>query len=142
MGKNITFADARASAARLWQIHLRFRQSLTVGEAADLERRTLSEPDFARELFEHLHVLSDTLTSCAREDDAEFEARDKTFLEGASADDALFASMTRFILTAEAGAMIDWMRRFDPDGEAERAQLRVAGMLNGAAAATAAPALH
>jgi hypothetical protein len=142
MTRNIAFADARASAAHLWQIHLRFRNWLTEGEAADLERRTLSEPDFARELFEHLHALSNALISCAREDDAEFEARDKPFLEGAAVDDRLFASLTRFMLTSEAASMIDWMRRFDPDGEAERARGRVDAMLSGAPAALAAPTVH
>jgi hypothetical protein len=142
MTKNIAFSDARASAAHLWQIHLRFRDSLTEREAADLERRTLREPDFARELFEHLHALSNALTSCARADDAEFEAHDKPFLAGAAVDDGLFASLTRFMLTAEADAMIGWMRRIDPDGEADRTRRRIQAMLAGAPSALAAPTLH
>lgn len=130
MTSDVAFAEARASAARLWKIHLRFRDSLTEAEASDLRRRTLGEPDFARELFEHLHALSDALTSCAREDEAEFQARDNPFLQGSAVDDSLFANMTRFVLTSEAASMIAWMRRFDCGGDADRALERVKAMLS------------
>ncbi len=142
MYQNTAFAKARASAARLWEIHVRFRQSLMADEAADLERRIVSEPDFARELFEHLLALSDALVSCAREDDAEFDARDKPFLEGAAVDDELFASMTRFVLTSEAESMLEWMRRLDAEGAADKARRRIAALLAEAPHALASPILH
>ena len=142
MTDKAAFADARASAARLWQIHVRFRRSLTDTEAAELERRTLHEPDFARELFEHLHVLSAVLTSCANEEDAEFDARDKPFLEGPAAEDGLFASLTRFVLVNEAGGMIEWMQRIDLHGGAQRARSRLAAMMAAAPTGLHAPTLH
>lgn len=142
MTNKAAFADARASAAHLWQIHVRFRKSLTDREAAELERRTLYEPDFARELFEHLHVLSDVLTSCAKEEDVEFGARDKPFLDGPAAEDGLFASLTRFVLVSEAVGMLEWMQRIEPNGAAERARCRLAAMMAAAKGELHTPTLH
>jgi hypothetical protein len=142
MTPNAVFAEARASAAHLWQVHLRFRASLSTLETLELERRTIFEPDFARELFEHLYCLSGALTSCARQDDAEFDACDKPFLDDRAVDDRLFASLTRFVLVFEAHILIEWVRLSDCENMAQRARSRIDSMLASASSELTSPTLH
>jgi len=115
------------SIARLWGMHMRYRASLSPGEAACLAARMEADPAFAASVLEISQTLSDALTSCVVEDDMSFLSRSQALATEFRDRDAAMSTMAASILNLCAGAEFD---RLDSGAQARsRALARVESLL-------------
>lgn len=96
--------DALHCVARLWRTHVRYRSSLPVDQADELDERMAADLVFAADLLELTQVVCDALTSCAIDDDGAYLARSEALAGDRRMRDPAMAAMARFILDACAGS--------------------------------------